>query len=276
MKFSLVASTVLISAITSAPARDDNASVSFAPEIVGGEPVESQFSYPWMASYSMYSYDHYCGGTLIAKNLLMTAAHCNPTGNVANVNSVSTFRYDFTKTRAEEQSIEFKVEKIFNHPQYNQGGTNKNDISIWVLKQVSNPANRDVVYAKYAKSVAEPPKDLKIRALGWGATRQGGSGSKVLLQVDVPVVDNEECNRQYPGQIFDSSVCAAEVAGGKDTCQGDSGGPIFSLNESGDVTVSGITSWGRGCALAGYAGVYSRVGSHTDFIQSYIDQYAQF
>ena len=55
--------------------------------------------------------------------------------------------------------------------------------------------------------------------------------------------------------------------GGKDTCQGDSGGPLF---RSDPFRLVGIVSWGQGCAVAGYPGVYTRVADFIDFVQSVV------
>jgi trypsin len=81
--------------------------------------------------------------------------------------------------------------------------------------------------------------------------------------VTVPVVSHEECNKAYEdyGGITDNMICAAAPGGGKDACQGDSGGP---LAVSGVLV--GIVSWGIGCALPDYPGVYSNVATLMRFV----------
>ena len=81
--------------------------------------------------------------------------------------------------------------------------------------------------------------------------------------MNVPVVSDEECNVSYSGtnEIQDSMICAGLPEGGKDSCQGDSGGP-FVCGED----VSGIVSWGVGCARPGYPGVYTQTSYFVDWI----------
>jgi trypsin len=83
------------------------------------------------------------------------------------------------------------------------------------------------------------------------------------MAVDVYIIPREECNKAYAayGGITDNMICAGVPGGGKDACQGDSGGPLV----FGRFLV-GIVSWGVGCALPNYPGVYSNIDTLKSFI----------
>ena len=88
------------------------------------------------------------------------------------------------------------------------------------------------------------------------------------MWVRVPAISNSDCNSAYGGGITDSMICAGYPGvGGKDACQGDSGGP-FVCNDGGKAVVAGTTSFGFGCALADYPGVYSRTTTALDWIKA--------
>ena len=90
---------------------------------------------------------------------------------------------------------------------------------------------------------------------GFGETGSGVSSH--LLDVAVPYVDNPTCNSKYNGDITSAMMCAGDLSnGGEDACQGDSGGPLFDKNAD---RLVGVTSWGIGCALQDYPGVYARI-----------------
>ena len=62
------------------------------------------------------------------------------------------------------------------------------------------------------------------------------------------------------------------ILGGIDSCQGDSGGPLFT--GTGDSAVQhGIVSWGQGCALAGYPGMYKKINNYYNFFFNIVFQF---
>ena len=96
----------------------------------------------------------------------------------------------------------------------------------------------------------------------------GGSATNNLQYVRVPAITNADCNSAYGGSITDAMICAGYPGvGGKDACQGDSGGP-FVCNDNGNAVIAGVVSWGNGCALADYPGVYARTTTALSWIQS--------
>ena len=99
--------------------------------------------------------------------------------------------------------------------------------------------------------------------LGWGTTSSGGSASRYLLKANVPLTSDSTCKTAYPQYSNTSMVCAGFPQGGVDTCQGDSGGPLVFGGK-----LIGDTSWGRGCAGAGYPGVYGRIAPYYSVINA--------
>lgn len=81
----------------------------------------------------------------------------------------------------------------------------------------------------------------------------------------VPKANQQLCNTSYSryGGVTDRMICAGLQQGGKDACQGDSGGPLVNKD-----TLVGVVSWGYGCAVPNYPGVYSRVSSVRDWIKT--------
>ncbi len=103
---------------------------------------------------------------------------------------------------------------------------------------------------------------------GWGAIREGGPISNTLRKVQIPMVSTAACNIFYgPGSITNQMVCAGYTTGGKDSCQGDSGGPLITTVAGVPIQI-GIVSWGNGCALARYPGVYTRITSLYPWIKA--------
>ena len=86
----------------------------------------------------------------------------------------------------------------------------------------------------------------------------------MLRQVVVPIISDQDCGQIY--RLTNNMMCAGYMAGGKDSCQGDSGGPL--VCKQGNTWLQyGVVSFGNGCALANYPGVYADVVQLLPWIQ---------
>jgi len=99
--------------------------------------------------------------------------------------------------------------------------------------------------------------------IGWGLTSDGGKGSEVLLEVELPIVSLDTANATgaYDTDLTADMIPAGFAEGGKDSCQGDSGGPFVVRMDDGEWGLAGVVSFGSsdGCAAPNAHGVYANV-----------------
>ncbi|GLZ33624.1 hypothetical protein Lesp02_58120 [Lentzea sp. NBRC 105346] len=234
------------------------------PRIIGGSPAPTN-AYPWMVSISRPGvFSHWCGGTLIDPNWILTAAHCMQ-GHTASEFSTLIGQTRLSGGSGGETRA---VAEIRLHPQWNGSVTNGFDVALMRLSSASTKA--PIQFASSAERDLWMPSTT-VRTMGWGATSEGGAGSNDLLEVDVPVQpDATMTGAGVYGTRFKPAtmVGAGPLAGGRDSCQGDSGGPLLSASPRGWRQV-GIVSWGDGCARPNKPGVYSRIGEQVlnDFVR---------
>ncbi|XP_058024114.1 anionic trypsin-like [Ahaetulla prasina] len=221
-------------------------------KIVGGFTCRRN-SVPYQVSLNV-GY-HICGGSLIHDQWVLSAAHC-----FQSRLSVKLGAYNIRNPEGDEQII--KAEKVIVHPKYNSWLLD-HDIMLIKLEKT----------AQLSKSVAPitlgygcPAVGTYCLVSGWGNTLSEGVNYPDYLQcLHAPIISDEACKAAYPGQITESMVCVGYLEGGKDSCQGDSGGPVAC-----DGFLQGIVSWGVGCALPGYPGVYTKVCKYVDWIHDTI------
>jgi len=256
MKFVGMAAVVAAVGLMTVAPSSASESDDLSPFIVGGTRA-SIGSFPWTVFLATTSNSQFCGGTLVKGNKVVTAAHCTK-GRTPASTRVVWGREDKQSTAG----IVANVTKIWIHPSYTTA-TAGFDVSVLTL-------DRNITSAYLPLAT---PSDTALYAagtnatiLGWGTTSSGGSASRYLLKATVPVTSDATCKTAYSQYSNTSMVCAGYPQGGTDTCQGDSGGPLVAGGK-----LIGATSWGRGCAAAGYPGVYARIAPYYNVLTTQIN-----
>ena len=235
---------------------------TFAPDsisIVGGEKADPG-EYPWQVALMEFG-EQVCGGTLIAPDWVLTAAHCVEYG----ADQVMLGAHRLNKDEESRQLID--VSQVIIHPQYDSYMIDS-DIALLKLAEPATLNDRvQTIGLLQSQAVAGTLSTI----IGWGTTSEMGNPSNVLREVSVPIVSQAMCTRVYGDEVTENMICAGLAKGGKDSCYGDSGGPLV-VSDGGDGWLqAGIVSWGEGCALKGSYGVYTNLPLFVDWVQGYLD-----
>merc|ERR1712088_1002845 len=245
------------------------APVSSSDRIVGGNEVNPKYKLPYQVLVSPCNKQGHCfmcGGTILNKRYVVTAAHCLYAGkDLMTLKGGSKFRVMLGEHDHCKATSSFVLASaVHKHPKFDINSASvDNDITILKL-------SKDLTFSDKIKPVCLPTSATQDYS-GKASTVSGWGGTKAYTPMK-PVDQPRQCalkeaivnilkpsDKKCSDFIGDSSsttqLCA--WAKGKDACQGDSGGPL-TVAENGKYVLLGVVSFGSGCATEN-PGVYARV-----------------
>ncbi|XP_026275028.2 trypsin beta-like [Frankliniella occidentalis] len=236
----------------------------FGAEMIVGGTATTILKHPYIVSVEKYftefpKWFHNCGGSVINKYNILSAAHC-----IAE-DPKAAYRVRAGATRRGVGGQLVVVSKVFyNTKKYNAQAIDY-DVGIFRLKTPLR-FSFTVKPIQFPRIGAALPSKIQIQ--GWGAeTAMAFEYPTKLRQAVVSLVNHATCVKEYKGirAVTERMFCAASP--GKDSCTGDSGGPAVQVNT---YIQYGIVSWGDGCASSKYPGVYVDLTKRET--RNYIDQ----
>ncbi|KAL9930757.1 phenoloxidase-activating factor 2 isoform 1-T1 [Glossina fuscipes fuscipes] len=206
-----------------------------------------------------------CGGSLIAPNVALTAAHC-VINREARQLIVRAGEWDTQNTNEILPHVDKQVKEKIVHEKYSRG-TLYNDVALLILEEPYR-------WEENIRPVCLPESNtnfdgLRCFATGWGKDKFGREGKYqvILKRIDLPVVPHATCEDQIRQtrlglyyELHESFMCAGGELG-KDTCKGDGGSPLICPipGVKDRYYQAGIVAWGIGCNEVNVPGVYASI-----------------
>ncbi|XP_055596186.1 trypsin-1-like [Uranotaenia lowii] len=220
--------------------------------IVGGFEISIE-EVPWQVS--LYSYYHFCGGSIIGTQWVLTAGHCSESSN----NPGFSIHIGSSNN---QRGRKVDLKRAIRHHKYN---SNTLDYDFTLLETAEK-----LSYSQSVKAIALPKQDEFVAAgsmcttSGWGSTQNDWEDQSVLRAANLPTIGYQDCDENYAylGGITPRMICAGYWSGGISACFGDSGGPLVFQGK-----LIGVTSWVIACVVDGYPGAYGRVAAVRDWIR---------
>ncbi|XP_011170816.1 chymotrypsin-1-like [Solenopsis invicta] len=225
-------------------------SIEHITKIVGGNPAD-EGQYPYQASLR-YNGRHFCGGSIINKCWILTAAHCLSSFNDTAVTVV------LGTNTLDAGGDEYPSIRRWVHPFYNPALI-RHDIGLIKLK-------KEIVFGDKVKPIAMPSQnfeksDYPATLSGWGTTSYPGNAPNDLQHIQLTVINQKQClSTSY--RNTNNNICTLNKKG-EGACHGDSGGPLVA-----DNVQIGVVSWGTPCAK-GNPDVFTRVYAYMNWINKY-------
>jgi len=229
------------------------------------EGVPNRCEFPFMVNIKT-GWQHWCGGAVYDKNHVISAAHCFYEGQ-----DLKLFFADLDQKKGpgkgEVGQEKRYVTNVTTHPEYDSTWF-KNDIAVLTLDSPL-PFTEDNMIRPICMPTIEVQGGEDTIVMGWGYTYDTNN-ENILNMAHVPVIPRETCQQRdwYSVAVTENMICAGFEEGAVDACQGDSGGPLVLQNPAtGRYELTGVVSWGAGCAKPKAPGVYTDVLDYIDWIK---------
>ncbi|KAM7289044.1 hypothetical protein ISCGN_029181 [Ixodes scapularis] len=194
--------------------------------ILDGRPAKHG-EFPWMV-YLLISLANgkivACGGSIIKRDVVLTAAHCLPVG--FNTNATTLFAGRLYRTFVGEYYQARKIKQVITHEDYwgDVVGDHSHDIALAKLTRPFDLEDSNGRIGTVCLAVVPPRPGNVVTVAGWGRNSLNGTGTPKLLAVTIRVIRDDVCSKKYsfwyrPKIMF----CAAENR--KQPAMGDSGCP---------------------------------------------------
>ncbi|KAI7815645.1 Serine protease, partial [Rhyzopertha dominica] len=217
---------------------DENANL----RVVGGSSA-SDGQFPYIVSLR-YNNRHFCGGTIISREWILTAAHCAlviPAYAIEVVAGTNTLN---------SGGVRYGIGRIISHASFSPE-TLVNDIA---LMRTSSKIALSSTVCTLPISNTNVGAGVTVTLSGWGRISYPGNITNNLQFINLRSISNTDCQRQHTNPIYNSQLCTLTQTG-QGACHGDSGGPLVT-----NGVLVGVVSWGEPCAI-GYPDVFTRVSS---------------